>query len=332
MIFAVINPVFSKNYECKFSKIQNYTKEDSAVACELNNVNFNQQSNFNLLLNETAIEIAAEIDEDYVDDGKTRDFVMKLKFKDSKLASIPTLVFQTFPFLEIFDASNSEFRNFNAKTFQNATNLLELYIQNNQITKLIGYIFHDTKKLKVLDLSHNEIEKIHSKAFFSLEKLEDLNLSNNKVSSLDDDVFANLGNLKSIGLEYNQLTMIASRLFTENHKNLVTISLNFNAIEEISPHVFDNLKSLKFLMLSGNKCVDMNFKSHIIPENTSIKMELNQCLKNYRKIFPMESEKFNLTKALTRLETSNKVCEYEFTSVNESMADIQKQLEKLLKT
>ena len=332
VIFAFSNQVFSKNYECKFTKIQNYTMENTAVACELSNVYFNQQNNFNILLNETAIEIAAEIDEDYVEDGKTRDFVMKLKFKDSKLSSVPNFVFQIFPFLEIFDVSNTLLKNVHAKTFQNATNLLQLFMQNNQITKLDGYIFRDTKKLKILDLSYNEITKIHSKAFFALENLVDLKLSNNKISGLEDDVFADLGNLKSVGLENNHLTMIASRLFTENHKKLETISLNFNAIEEISPHVFDNLKSLRFLMLSGNKCVDLNFKRHIIPENTSIKMELNQCLKNYRKIFPTDSERFNITKALSRLETSNKVCEYEFTSVNESMADIQKQLERLIKS
>lgn len=318
-----------KVYNCNFYKVEP-GNENSSVVCELKSVKFSERNHFGLKSNKTTLEYLAGIVEDYIEDDKINDYVEQFKFKESKLSSIPNIIFQIFDKLQVFDATNTELKYINAKSFKSTENLLKMFLHNNRLTTIDNFSFSGTKKLETLDLSSNIIVKVHSRAFASLDSLIDLNLSNNKISSFDDETFQNLLNLKWLGLDHNQLTMIASTLFTKNHGNLEGISLNFNNIKEISPNVFDNLKSLRFLMLAGNKCVNKSFNNHVIQENTSIKMELNQCHKNYRKVFPLDDEKFNITMNLDRLEKSREICNYEFTSVNESVTNIHQQLEKLV--
>jgi Leucine-rich repeat (LRR) protein len=280
-------------------------------------------------VNKTAIETALEVDEDYIEDETSSDIVKELKFKSSKLTAIPMKVFEVFSQLEVLNAAGTELRNLLPRTFEKAENMLAIFLQNNRITKIGNEVFGDVRGLRVLDLSNNQIVKIHAKTFAELESLGDLNLSNNRISELDDETFANLRSLKSIGLESNKLTMIASNLFTKVHKSLATISMNFNQIVEVSPNVFDSLESLRFLFLSGNKCVDRSFKNHVIPNNVSIKMELSECFKKFRKVFPMSDGRFNITKALNQVQKSQEICDYEFYIFKKALEDMERQLEKL---
>lgn len=335
LFLTTIASIDAKIYECIFTKLlsndANKTNEFS-VSCELFNVNFHENKRFILSLNVKALENAAGTGEDYFEEDNIKEIVKELKFTSSKLSFVPNSVFETFGQLQVFNADNCELKSIHPNSFKNTGNLIKIFLQNNRIKQIISYGFVDAKNLKLLDLSNNEIVKVLSNAFAGLESLENLFLSNNKISYFDDEIFANLENLVNIELNNNQLTMIVSNLFTKVHKKLSTISLNFNEINEISPHVFDSLESLKILLLSGNKCVDISFSDRVIQENTSIKMELIECFKNYRKNFPMDDDKFNVTRVLHRLKASNEICKYEFDSVNESMSNLRKQLEQLLRT
>jgi Leucine-rich repeat (LRR) protein len=323
--FTFSSTLASEAYSCKFTKIQSLSN-DFGVSCELSKVVFNQRALFDVQINKTAIEIALEVDEDYIENEFSNEIVKDLKFKASKLTKIPENVFEIFKKLENFHAPGSELRFLTSQTFKGAQNLLSLYLQNNQISKIENEVFNNLEQLQVLDLSSNQIVKVKAKAFSSLEALEDLNLSNNKISDLDDEVFENLKNLKSIGLENNHLTIIPSKLFTEMHKNLSTISLSFNEIHEISPHIFDNLKSLKFLFLTGNKCIDKSFNNYVIPGNVPIKYELAKCFSNYQKIFHSSEDNFNITKTLIDVRASKEICDYENLNLKKGLEEMEKQL------
>jgi Leucine-rich repeat (LRR) protein len=331
-IFAILS-VQGKDYDCKFTKVEitKYGEVSSFAICELKTVNFNERTHFNLISNEQDLEVLFGLDEDYIEDDKINDEVKQLRFKSSKLSTIPNVIFWQYKKLEVFDATSTELKYINKNTFQNAGNLRSIFLQNNQMNTIIHNCFDPAENLETLDLSNNAIVKVHSEAFAALKNLQHLNLSKNKIAAFDDKFFENLHNLKWIGLEFNRLTMIASTLFTKAHQKLEGISLSFNQINEISPHIFDNLENLRFLLLTNNKCVDKAFKNHIIKDNTSIKIELNQCFKNYRKAFPQDNESFNITEILDRLGKSTTFCNYEFTSVNESMVGLQQQLEQLIK-
>jgi hypothetical protein len=326
VLLSTLQSTSAETFSCKFVKLQ---PTGSTLSCELFNVFFMQRKLFNLEVNKTAIETLIDVDEDYFEDETCNDVVKELKFKSSKLTTIPVKVFEVFSQLEVFNAADTELKILLPRTFEKAENLQAIYLQNNRISKIENEIFNYVRTLKILDLSNNQIVKIHAKDLAKLESLEDLNLSNNRLSELDDDIFANLRSLKSIGLESNELTMIASNLFTKVHINLATISMNFNQIDEISPNVFDTLENLRFLFLSGNKCVDRSFTNHVIPDNVSIKMELAECFKKFRKIFLMSDGKFNITKDLVQVGKSQEVCDYEFGSLKKALEEMERQLEKV---
>jgi Leucine-rich repeat (LRR) protein len=117
--------------------------------------------------------------------------------------------------------------------------------------------------------------------------------------------------------------MIYSTLFTKEHRKLQRISLNCNKINEISPHVFDSLEKLEFLLLSGNKCINKSFNNHVIPENASIKMELRECHKNYRKLFPTDDESFNVTNILKRMKNATENCANEFAALTDFQRNVE---------
>ena len=62
--------------------------------------------------------------------------------------------------------------------------LQELYIQNNNISSLVG--IEGVSELKILNVRHNKIEKIEDEGLPELPALEYLNLRTNKLATMDD--------------------------------------------------------------------------------------------------------------------------------------------------
>lgn len=257
------------------------------------------------------------------------DHVTQVVFKSSKLSSVPNIIFHKFKNLQIFDASDVQLRSVNSLTFNNAANLLSIFLQKNRISTVNNFCFVHTKKLKVLDLSDNEITKVQENAFNSLHNLEKLSLSNNYIKTLHDETFQSLVSVEWIWLDRNKLSMICSDLFSQANVKLNGLFLNNNEISEISPYVFDNLGNLRFLMLNGNKCINQNFKSFVIQDNSGIKMELRDCFKNYQKFASSKEDKFDIMLQWRNLNETGDKCVSEKTRLEDVLNNISDQMAKL---
>lgn len=302
----------AKNYECAFKETLKTGTNDTSITCEMRDVKYDELDNFNMTMNKTDVEM--------------------LKFKSSKISTIPYLLFNIFPKLKVFDASDVGLKHINSLSFNNAEHLLEIFMQNNRLTSIVGYVFVHTKKLKILDLSNNNIAKILNFAFNSLHDLEKLSLSNNRIESFEEDTFLPLVNLEWIWLDRNHLKMISSDLFKKTNAKLEGILLDNNEIELISPHVFDNLSKLRFLSLNNNKCINQSFKNHVVENNAGIKFELRTCHSNYRKIESINDDtRFNVTLTLLKLGTNYGTCMNETANLQNALLKIQLQISKLLK-
>lgn len=327
--------VHAKVSVCKFTQIRNEIKNQTYISCDLKDVKFNNQSRLDVKIDGSTIKtvqnvlnISLKTDEYFVE-NEIKSLVKQLKFKSSKLTMIPNVIFQEFQKMEFLYASDVDLNDINSLSFNKAENLLEAFLQNNRLKTIKSYVFVHTKKLEVLDLSANRIENIQAFAFIGLNNLKSLDLSNNKLSELDDSTFIPLVNLNAIWLNHNQLTLITSIIFTKVNQKLQKISMSHNNINEISPHLFDNLESLRFLLLNGNNCIDKSFINHVIPENASIKMELKKCHQKYRKVLPKDDEEFNIANVLKRVESATKICNDEFAILKDLQASIEDQMKQL---
>lgn len=263
------------------------------------------------------------------------DQVLQVKFKSSNIAVVPNEIFHKFQSLQIFDASHSNVKNLNTLTFNNAAHLHSIFLQNNQLTSIGSYVFVHTKQLEVLDLANNKISHIEQLAFNSLTNLKRLSLSNNRIKSIEEYTFRPLKSLKWIWLENNEITMISSETFTAENHELHGILAKNNAIESISPFVLDNLASLRFLDLSGNKCSGQTFKNHAIKDNASIKFELRGCHENHRKLKLSSDRKHGMYFKVNSVVTSFEQCAADVANITASIDFLESQFQvmrNLLKT
>lgn len=326
--------------ECNYKKDSFEVRNEVHVVCEFENVTYDATEIIHNITGDRlmllrAVGINPELD--YVEEDRVDDFVTKIKFKSSQIAKIPNLVFQKFEKLKLFDGSNVGLKNLTTLSFNGAANLVILFLHNNQLTKIIDHVFVHTKKLKVLDLANNKIAHIGIQAFNSLAKVEELSLSNNRLSFIDEAILKPMTQLRWLWLDRNHFKVIPINLFTKTSENLHGIYLNDNTIEKISPFSFDNLRKLRFLMLKGNQCIDMDFKNHFIQNNTSIRLEMNACFETYRKDKKLAKEvkKFN-TKMMDELERSTNSCVNETKHIEltivELLAQVHNQILKLTRT
>ncbi|KAG9510447.1 Relaxin receptor 1, partial [Fragariocoptes setiger] len=108
------------------------------------------------------------------------------------------------------------------RTFSNLTSLSWLTLNNNQITDIEWDAFSGDSQLRELDLSHNRISKLERNMFRSAPsltvkrgflRLTKLKLGHNPIRSLDTDVFSDLPTLGSLDLSEVVIDNIDERHF-----------------------------------------------------------------------------------------------------------------------
>lgn len=328
--WIIINFTDAKEFDCNFKNIHLIFEgtNDTFLTCEFVNAKFDSRESFKITSNHSAIEKISTVFNPN-DDEPADDFVTQIKFKTSKISTIPNSIFKKFEHLQILDASNVEMKNINSLSFNGAGSLSMIFLHSNQLTLLNSFCFVHTKNLRILDLSNNKITTVDSAAFKALEKLETLSLSNNKISSLDDGTFEPLVSLKWIWLDRNYLTMISPNMLTKANQNLTGIYLNNNAITMISPYIFDRLKKLRFLMLAGNSCINFDFKNHVIEDNAGVKFEMRNCHKTYRRVIKSDEMKYNISHLFSLAEKANEKCGNESLNILETLNNVAAQITEL---
>lgn len=128
----------------------------------------------------------------------------------SNLKKFPRVVFQAFPHLEAVTLNSANIQSLAPNSFDNATNLKDLHLKLNKLTKLPTSIFKNATHLQQLDLSGNDITTIEDDAFSGLGRLRILKLNGNRLKSLKRHTFNGLDSLEYLHLYSNRLETIES--------------------------------------------------------------------------------------------------------------------------
>lgn len=124
--------------------------------------------------------------------------------------------------------------------------------------------------LRVLDMSGNRITRLSSAVHLNqnMQQLRVLRMSDNDIENLSADVFQNVDELNQLYLDGNRLTKIVStggsnqqqmgedderELIFSNLRNLHTMDLSRNRLNDLPRKAFSGLGKLKTLILSGNR-------------------------------------------------------------------------------
>ena len=144
----------------------------------------------------------------------------------------------------------------------NLRNLQSLSLSNNQIKKIEQGIFYNLLNLKDLYLSKNHIQELQPGIFNNLPRLVNIYLNNNRIQELQPGIFNNLPKLCNLHLDFNRIQELQVDIFN-NLPNLRNLHLDFNQIQELQPGAFNNLPNLERLYLNNNPIIE--FQSPEMP-------------------------------------------------------------------
>lgn len=185
-----------------------------------------------------------------------RQYVLVIKFYNSKMRYIPSGLFRYFNNVRDLDLAQSEIEDIHRNSFEGAKDLTYLTMSYNNITELRASVFVGASLLFVIELSYNQISKIDKYAFVDVRSLSRLHLSHNLISSLEPELFQDMKFLDQVFLDHNEIAFVEPTMFEKNVQ-LSKVSLASNRIIELEYTMFNKLFSLVFLNLSNNMLTEL---------------------------------------------------------------------------
>jgi Leucine-rich repeat (LRR) protein len=92
----------------------------------------------------------------------------------------------------------------------------------------------------------------------NLVHLEFIDMSHNFIENLIDDIFVNFTSLKVVNFNQNRVTKLENSMFPANNK-IMKLQFSQNLLSSIEPEIIKNLKQIKLIDLTGNKCIDTKY-------------------------------------------------------------------------
>ncbi|OXA44085.1 Protein slit [Folsomia candida] len=129
--------------------------------------------------------------------------------------------------------------------------VIELRLEQNEITEIPPGAFSSYKRLRRLDLSNNQIQKIAVDAFRNLKSMTSLVLYGNRITVLPPGIFNGLSSLQLLLLNANRITCIRRDTF-QDLNNLSLLSLYDNKIQSLENGTFEALRNIQTLHLARN--------------------------------------------------------------------------------
>jgi Leucine-rich repeat (LRR) protein len=202
--------------------------------------------------------------------------------KSSSFYYVPASLFSYFYRAILLAFSNGKIQEIRSNTFLSATNLLYLYLNQNNISTLGPDAFKGAQSLTHLDLSFNQLSSIDVNAFRGLSKLTYLYLQNNKLTTLNSQTFAPFSSLLYLYLRNNQISSLDKDIF-RNVTNLSQLSLSYNALQTLDATIFSSNAKLLTISLNGNKINSLSTTMFQSFYNTSLTLDLgcNLCINQY---------------------------------------------------
>lgn len=190
-------------------------------------------------------------------------YISSMKFKNSLMTEIPSIIFTTCPSLGTLDVSGVQLLRLKREIFNNAGAVKELNLANNNLTTLGNMVFSSLKSLQTLDLSNNAIESFHDGAFDECSNsLRSVNLSFNKVKQIKLETFISLSTIKYVALfmDFNEIEEIPKQPDVNNKLTFSAISFKHNKISNFDCTSFN----VTTLNLNNNQLEDATLNCSLI--------------------------------------------------------------------
>ncbi|CAH1797113.1 unnamed protein product [Owenia fusiformis] len=177
------------------------------------------------------------------------------------------------------DLSHGQISTIKALAFSPLTDLNELDLSLNKIHSIAKDSFQGLNKLRVLRLQHNKLSALDMSTFDDLYTIQSLSLNDNLLLDIDEYLLVNTGDLVELDLSNNNIAFLHDNFFymatymrilrlnralkSTKHSNwrkllknmihLETLLIQDNEITSIQVDSFQNLASLRYVDISGNK-------------------------------------------------------------------------------
>lgn len=174
-----------------------------------------------------------------------------LLFHNNYIAVIKSENLRHLHLLEFLDLSKNNISKIESRSFEILGNVNNLLINQNPLSgNLEENTFKDLTMVPKLDLSNTGLNVIMNASFNGMTNLYYLNISHSKVSELQYNTFANTGNIEILDFSYNEIENF--EVNTTNLKNIKQLLLNNNHIKFLNNNIFKSMSLLNNISLSNN--------------------------------------------------------------------------------
>jgi chorismate mutase len=333
----------NKSIDCSFSKIEWYYFNRTFRTCivynqAIDNVGFTIASSADSSVEGFNIQNNTKIE--FIPENLSEKFpnLINVQIFNCSLKSIDEHHFKGLRNLVTVYLAFNKIERIDSNAFKDNVKLEQLTLNNNNIKYLSEDLFNSLRNLKILHLNDNQIRLIDTFLFKHSTSMEYINMDNNEVRFLYPETFSTLSNLKKISIGDNQLESIDQNLLA-NNKKLEKIWFENNKLKSIDATMFDDKKSLLFVVLKGNSCINDTFfsqsfesmktqiKEKCSPSIDSLKRELLTLMQAERMKYGKDVKEWNrhkaqLTKDKTEHDAEMKNCNRKLDEFNTKTADL----------
>ncbi|XP_033739420.1 toll-like receptor 4 [Pecten maximus] len=202
--------------------------------------------------------------------------------------------------LEVIDLSWNKLTEISGDVLRHLGRVKRLSFRGNRLHRLLDDVFIHTINLQYLDLSHNSFSVMPDVAFRFLQNLKVLNMSFNHLTSPVLGLrFQVMTNMELLDFTGNNFYTIPDKTFemTQNWNDAIQKTLNFSfcGIRHIEEGVFNDLRKIRTLLLTGNY--------HLTSENLTASFNSS----DFSSLVTLDLSRMNLTDVgsiLVTLQTS----------------------------
>lgn len=177
--------------------------------------------------------------------------------------------------------------------------LIEIEIASNKKLRVLNvsrnaillneHTFHSNAELVEVDLCSNEIETLPNYVFDSCGEMIKLHLCDNRLTNLRAESFSKMSKLRVLDLSRNRL-----KTAVKFPDAIASLDLSYNQLELIDDSVFDDMKLLFDLNLSGNLLSSVNLKMFQHPSLEYLNLRCNRYVGMSKEYFGNRNTLLNL--------------------------------------
>lgn len=220
---------------------------------------------------------------------------LQWNYRSNVMKSLPTIIFETFPNLELLDFSTG-IELLNDVDLALALKLKSLILNKNKINLIKSNVFKLAVNLNDIQLDYNQITELQDNMLNGLSKLSTISLNSNFITTLTRNVFAGAPRLSSISLKNNELVSIEDGVF--NLPRLTEIILSNNHLKVLPDNLFVNAPLLHHIDMFDNELV-------VVPQALFKQKSIDSLILDWNELENLSLNQFLLIENLNYLSLEN---------------------------